>query len=263
MSAYNQQELIAQKLDDGIRMCVDKYTPSFTKFLDGTQLSFATQYISKYKDDVICISYGGFAGAERCVAGMFPASIYGYENVSNQELCDMFDISFIKIICSGYKKLNHRDFLGSILALGIKREAVGDIVIDSDKMCAYAAVSSTVAGLICSELSFIGNDKVKVSLISHKELPVPKREFAVISGTVASFRLDCVLSLAVNTSREKAKRLIDSKCVSINHIEETKCDVIICENDLLSVRGFGRFKIACLGGITKKGRIRIEIHKML
>ncbi len=263
MSNIDIDSLFIQRLDDSISACTQKYTPCFTKFLDGRQLVIAKEYLAKFKEDVICVEYGGFCNAERCILGMFPKSIYGYDGQDENELYDMFELSFVKIQGSGYKKLTHRDFLGSILALGVKRETVGDIIIQEDTFSAYVAFTAPVAKLVCSDLTFIGSDKIKTTCVTREQLPVPKREYAIISGTVASFRIDCILSLALNTSREKAKKLIDSKSVSINHIETEKCDVQLCEGDLLSVRGYGRYSVATLGDVTKKGRNRIEIHKML
>ena len=113
------------------------------------------------------------------------------------------------------------------------------------------------------ELDFVARDKVRCSLVGCNMLPVPERKFSVIAGTVASERLDCIIALVTKLSREKAKVLVNSGLVSVNHFPETKCDAILCQNDLLSVRGYGRFKVAELGDMTRKGRTRTVIHKMI
>ena len=263
MSAYpNSNELsLEERLDDMIDVCIGRFTPGFTKFLDGGELVKAKNYLSRFKNDVLCVAFGGFYNCERAVLGIFPKSIYGYDGVKIESLYEMFELCFVKISGSGFKRLTHRDFLGSVLGLGLKRDTVGDIVIDESGTSAVVAFTKPAGMLVLSELEFVGNDRVKTKQVDIENLPSIKYEFQVISGTVASFRLDCVLALAVSTSREKAKRLIDLKAVSVNHAEALKCDTQICEGDLLSVRGVGRFKIAKLGDTTKKGRNRIEVHK--
>ncbi len=262
MSSFNDQISLEQRIIDLANACRDKYAPGFTRFLDGSDLICAKSIASRYKQDVLCIEYGGFSCAERNVIGLFPRSIYDYQD-SSSDFYEMFELCCLHIKGSGYRKFTHRDFLGSVMSLGVKREAVGDIYVDQDKTSAYAVFTKSVGEYILSELSSVANDKVTVIRILAKDLPQIKFEYSVINATVASFRLDCVLSASLGTSREKAKRLIDSKSVSVNHRETLRADCEIKEGDLLSVRGHGRFKINNLGDVTKKGRNRIEIHKLL
>jgi len=263
MSMTDDQELFRARLDDLTAVSMNNYTPSFTKFLDGRQLVSTLEYLSKYKNDILAVKYGGFTCAERCIVGIFPRSIYEYAVGNEAELYDLFEISALNIKGSGYRKFTHRDFLGSVLSLGIKRDTIGDIFVDEEKTDAFVVVTSAMSAFIADSLEYIANDKVKVRQIEIRELPELKQDFSVISGTVASFRLDCVLSLAIGQSREKAKRLIEAKLVSVDHAEELKCDAEIEQGMLLSVKGTGRFRVDSLGDVTKKGRNRIVIHKMI
>ena len=256
-------EALLERLEELADKCASRFTPVFTKFLDDREALIAKQLLKRYGDDVRTVFYGGFDGAERCAAGLFPAMLYAQSEFSDKELCELFELCFIRISGSGYRKFTHRDFLGSVLSLGVKRETVGDIVVDADKTGAYAAFTRPAGELVLRELCFVANDKVKLEAVSASELPAVSTEYRVVAGTVASFRLDCVLALALNTSREKAKQLISSKCVSVNHAEACKCDAELCEGDLLSVRGSGRYKLAQLGDATRKGRNRITIHKLV
>jgi len=257
MSIDTEEQQLMQRLSDLTYSCVYNYVPGFTKFLDGANLAFARSFMSGQRD-CLCISYGGFPNAQRCIIGIFPEGIY-----RDEEIYDAFEITGIEILGSGYKKFSHRDVLGSILALGVKRETIGDIYVLENGFSAFVAVITSVGEYICTNLEYVSNDKVKTRSSKACKLPEIIRKYQAISGTVASLRLDCVLGMCLGISREKVKRIINEKCVSVNHRETTKCDDLIKENDLLSVRGYGRFEIFEVGDITKKGRNRIIVHKMI
>lgn len=237
-----------------------RYCPEFTHFLDGRQLSMTSEFLSG-QSSIRIISFGGFDDAERRIVGIFPEDIYS--ETSEEELFGMFDIKAVMISGSGFSSFSHRDVMGSILALGIKRETMGDIYVPDNSDCAYVCMSGVAADYICESLDFVARDKVKCKIIEVSGLPHVERKFAVISGTVASERLDCIVALSTKLSREKAKTMITSGLVSVNHVPELKVDVQISTGDLLSIRGYGRFKIAELGSLTRKGRNRTIIHKMI
>ncbi|MBQ7399534.1 MAG: hypothetical protein IJW06_03615 [Clostridia bacterium] len=252
--------LFYQRLSELCERAVGRYCPEFTHFLDGRELSLAREFLKKQSGARI-VCFGGFGGAERCVVGIFPEDIYSES--PEDELCSMFDISGVVISGSGFSKFSHRDVLGSVLALGVKRETMGDIYVDQSENKAYICMSNVAASYVCDSLEFVSRDKVKCRLIEALSLPVPERKFSLISGTVASERLDCIISLVTKTSREKAKTMITSGLVSVNHVPEVRSDALLSVDDLLSVRGYGRFKIITLGDLTRKGRNRIVVHKMI
>ena len=258
--ADKQENLFYQRLCELCDRCRERYLPEFTHFLDGRELSMAKQFLSS-QQEVRVVCFGGFWDAERCVVGVFPEVIYSGN--SEEELYNLFDVCGVLIKGSGFSQFSHRDVLGSVLSLGIKRETMGDIYVDAENKCAYVCMDKVAADFVCGETLFVARDKVKCSLVNSTALPVPERKFSTISGTVASERLDCIICLATNLSREKAKTLINSGLVNVNHFPETRCDTALCDGDLLSVRGYGRFKIGELGDLTRKGRIRAVIHKMI
>jgi len=258
------ENLFFQRLSELAKRCTTRYCPEFTHFLDGRSLYQACEYLrTRWSDDVRVVSYGGFMDAERRIVGIFPKDIYPYENVCDEELYEFFDIGAVEIIGSGFSTFNHRDVMGSVLGLGIKRETMGDIYVAEDNMHAYICLNNVACRYLCDSLESVSRDRVKVKEIKPRLLPVPERRYSVISGTVASERLDCVVALATGLSREKSKQLISSGFVNVNHFEETKCDIQLLENDILSIRGYGRFKLAELGSLTRKGRNRVTVHKMI
>lgn len=260
INVENKEDVIfLQRLDDLARQSIDRYSPTFSDFLDGRCLALALAHLDGY--EVRVVDNGGFADAERRVVGIFPGDIYSYADVS--ELVSMFELRALHIKGSGFSKFTHRDVMGSVLSLGIKREKVGDIYVENSGESAYIVLDNVAAEYVKANLDFIARDKVKIYDIDVSALPVPERKFQVISGTVASKRLDCIVSLATGLSREKSKTLISCGQVNVNHFEELRCDFIVSENDILSVRGYGRFKVVEFSGVTRKGRDRIVIHKMI
>lgn len=255
--------LFMQRLSDMKDRCTSRYTPQFTHFLDGRALRIAKQYFDSFKDDVIAVAFGGFDEAERRVVGIFPRDVYECVGSQDEGFYEMFELCALEISGSGFSSFTHRDVLGSVLALGIKRETLGDIFVEEGGNKAYMCLDRVACDYILSCLEYISRDKVKVSEISVMSLPKLKKKFAVLSGTVASQRLDCIVSLMTNLSREKSKLLISQALVSVNHFEETRCDAVLCEDDVISVRGYGRFVLKEFGGVTKKGRCRVVVHKMI
>ena len=254
-------ELFLSRIEELCQRCVERYSPQFTSFLDGRQLSIAERIVLPFNENVIALFFGGFSDCERCMLGLFPRDIYGFSD--EKELYDLFDMKYIRIKGSGFSSFSHRDCMGSILALGITRESMGDIYVNEKGNDAYVALTSVAGEYVLQSLDFVARDKVKVSVVERSLLPVVERKFQVISGTVASFRLDCVLSLCIGLSREKVKQMIVSGLVNVNHFEELRCDVELSEKDVLSVRGKGRFVVESIGDLTRKGRNRIVVHKMI
>lgn len=145
-------------------------------------------------------------------------------------------------------KPTHRDFLGSLMALNIKRDMVGDILV-SDGRCVVFVMNSVLS--VVSGVSKIGKYGVKISY-DFSEDDIPHQEFEKITATVQSLRLDSVLSNAIRTSREKAQELIRVKGVVLNHVEVYDPSLKIEKGDVFSVKGFGKFVLSEIGGFSKK-----------
>lgn len=258
----NKDEMLfRQKLAEKCVRALDSFSPCFTEFLDGRQKRIALEVFSGYSNDLLTVCFGGFEDADRVQIGVFPKDVYGYtEDVS--ELHEMFDVSALEIKGSGFSTFGHRDVLGSVLGLGIKREVMGDVYLPDDKS-AYLCMTSVAAQYVCENLEFVARDKVKIRCIGVGELPNIERQYSVISGTVASDRLDCIVSLCTGQSREKSKLLINSGNVSLNHFEQYKVDAEVEREDVISIRGYGRFVLKEHGTLTKKGRLRTVVHKMI
>lgn len=223
---------------------------SSTAFLTPAESAEAMKFC-RTRHDVTYLFSGGFDGAERMRLFFLP----DYISAEDFPLCE--NITAIYAKCP-FGNPSHRDWLGSLMGLGIKRETVGDILVLGDE--GYILCTPQVAGFICDNLTKIGRFGVKCQTVPLSDIRVPEPVFDVVSGTVASLRADTVLSLAFGISRTKAAELIRDGKFSLDHIEETSPSCEICEGALLSLRGYGRARLAGIGGMSKKGRQFIEIH---
>lgn len=221
--------------------------------------------------DPLCFFFGGYPSAERTLLCTLPA-YYRYSLTDGMSPEEAFRdelsgaIVPVRIKTSGYVKLAHRDFLGSLIGLGIERTAMGDIL--PDKEGAIIFVSPTVASVIKSELTYIGRDKVKATDITLPDDFNFHREFEKISGTVASPRLDAVLSELARTSRETAKTLIEQGLVEHNHFTAQRPDREVENGDIISVRKVsgtkgGKFIVDSLDERSSKGRIRLAARRYI
>lgn len=170
-----------------------------------------------------------------------------------EELADA--VTRVRITGSGYRVLNHRDYLGSILALGLERSALGDIVIIDDCSAALFC-DARIADYLSTALERIGADKVKITRDTSGEA-LPPRATRPIRDTIASPRLDCVVAAMTNLSREKAQAMIRVGEVEVNFFPETRTDAEVHEGDMLSLRGYGRFVVRAFDGETRRGRLRL------
>ena len=170
------------------------------------------------------------------------------------------ELAVARIEGSSFASLGHRDFMGAILNLGIKRETLGDLAVSADRVC-DAYCTSAAARLIASELAQIGRDAVKVSV--RGVLPGERivRSYTEMTVNVASMRLDCIVAELVPSSREAAKRMIASGAVALEHREETDSDAKVAPGAVISVRGVGKFRVGEVLGETRKGRLRVRVSR--
>jgi len=191
------------------------------------------------------ILFGGFDDAERKMVAFVP----DYEEPS-------FPICAVKISSPMISSLSHRDFLGSILGLGIKREKCGDIIIGEKE--AFAILSEEISSYVLNSLEKVGRVGVKCEIVPLSEIKVPEKSFKPVAGTVSSLRLDAVISLFSGKGRSKASEIIAGGLVFINGIQVMKNDFHLKDGDIISLRGKGKATLS-VGGTSKKDRIFITL----
>ena len=206
-------------------------------------------------------TFGGYAFAERQMAAFLPDAFYLYTD--EDEILEKYPMSVIQISPLNGKfaeDLGHRDYLGALLNLGIERSKLGDILIQ-EKM-AYLFACDGMVDFICNELTRVRHTTVQAVRIEREEFDYEPR-YEEIRGTVASVRLDSLLSLAWNSSRSKMAPLIEEARVYVNGKLITSNGYHVRENDIISVRGMGRFRYMGMISETKKGRCYVLVYKYI
>lgn len=214
----------------------EKGIPLFSSFLSLDEQSiFHSMKIEN------ALLFGGDEGCERLVAG-FEADINDFP----------IDCILIEPVNMRFAdELTHRDFLGSVLALGLKRETLGDIFV-SNSRCVLFCLSS-VSDFIITELSRVKRTSVKCSLCNGlpENMRASLQESEII---VSSIRLDALVSSVYKLSRGNSELLFKQQKVFVNGRSIEKPSYTPKRGDIISVRGFGRFIFEEEMRTTKKGR---------
>lgn len=202
--------------------------------------------------------FGGYEGAERTVCVFLPD---WQEPEDFLALAEEGPIAALRCTFRAEEKLTHRDFLGSILGQGITREKVGDLLVGEGKC--DLIVLRELSDYLLQNLDSAGRVRLKVSAIPLSGVEPPAVQVKVIRDTVATPRLDAIVAAAFSTSRGKAADFIAAGRVQLNYRECTKTDKPVEEGDTLSCRGLGKAVVKSLGGLSKKGRVMVELERYL
>lgn len=198
---------------------------------------------------------GGWPEAERRVLCLEPEYSYGE--------CPVRCVQLQCRALPGAALPAHKDYLGSLMGLELRREALGDIVLPADTPgTAYVFALETAGELICRELLQVGRTEVTTMLLSLDEVPeFPQAERKTQTATVSSLRLDAVLAAMLHCSRGQACEWIAAGRVEINHLPAESAHAPVYEGDVFTVRGKGRFGLTALPGKSKKDRSIIEFFQ--
>lgn len=229
-----------------------RYRVRLTDFLDPRQQQIVTTIIGN--DDEVNLSFsGGSPFAERKRAFIAPTYTEVTESDYNLVLFSIhYPAKFITI--------EHRDVLGSLMNLGLKREKFGDIVLASDD--AQLIVASEIADYVEANVQTIGKANVSLKQIELSEHKVSKETWEETTATVSSLRLDVILSQLFNLSRTKVLPYISRGLVKVNFKVIEQNSFSLEEGDQLSVRGFGRAKIIAIEGRTKREKLRVRFGRL-
>ena len=246
----NDEGLVLNKILDKAKLAKKRNTCTHTDFLDLYEQTIFNKNINLFND----ISYeilGGYNESERKIV-LFNNN---YLTDSDRMPYDIIRIESIE----GNSKLSHRDYLGAVLNLGITRSKIGDIVVCNKY--SYLICLENITEFIVDNLFIVKNTSVKTSIIDKVPIEALETNHVIINCTVASLRLDNIVKAAWNLSRNNAVDLIKGSKVYTNGMLNINISSGIKAEDIISVRGFGKFKVNSIGNITKKGRIYIEIKK--
>ena len=261
------QKLLEARLDDYIRQS-DRGELVCGNFLTPQEIAHMRIILRSRRAEDRAFFFGGYDGAERKRIFVIPSYISelggGPQSLAESYFAEELAQSIcpIRIKGSGFRSLSHRDYLGSILSLGIERREVGDIVTLTEHE-AIAFASDRICDYLLTSLERIASDKVKVAVIDLPEDFKASRKTQPISDTVASKRFDCIVGALLNLSREKAQNVISAGLCEIDHLPEIRVDRQIDEGATISVRGYGKFSVISFDGETRRGRIRMSAEKYI
>ena len=227
-----QTDLIAARVADLQNAVLKGGAPKFLGFLSLEETEFVKRI---FKNGVEFSYFGGHLCAERL-----------FLCVHNKDYCikdSAYPIDALTVMFRRGDTLTHRDFLGALMSKGIKRETVGDILVEEGRAVLF--VSRDISKYILEQVKLIGRVGEPLPAASQKVMQ---------SHTVASLRLDCVVAAIIGVSRDKSVKFITEGLVAINSAVTEKTTKTVVVNDKISVRGYGKFTVISVDGVTRKGR---------
>lgn len=258
---YKRQEdkICLSQVLDKIEFSKTRERIEYTDFLDMYQISLVENFLRKISFENYQL-FGGYAESERKILIAYPEKYN--ERMIEKNYNKMLKIVRIELPEEEQGKYSHRNYLGGIVKLGLKREKVGDILVSNDG--ADIIVVEDFAEILRKELPSLTrfeNSKIAIEEISN----IRKKEVKIeeVSIIVPSLRLDNIVSDLARTSRSKAAQIISQERVFINGQNETKLSKQLKLNDVITIRGKGRFVIKEFAGTTRSGRTVVRIEKYL
>lgn len=221
-----------------------------TDFLDPGQV-FIVQSLVKRSQGVFFSFFGGYDGAERVRVILYPE----YQEPEP----DDYGVKVMEISGGGgsYLTLDHRDYLGSLLGLGIRREKCGDIVVQEGY--AQLLLGEEIFDYVRLHLTKVHKVAVEAKEIPLQQIQTVAKKGKTISFTVQSPRLDAILGDVFRLSRAKVLQPIRNGRVKVNWRTGTDPSLLLKQGDIISFKGLGRFEVVSLGKETRKGRIPVEV----
>ncbi len=261
LKEYKKQDdkiCLAQVIDK-IDFSKQNETIEYTDFLDMYQVALVENFLRKIKFENYKL-YGGYENAERKILIVYPETYN--EDMLRKDYSKIFNIVRIELPQEEKGKYSHRNYLGGIIKLGLKREKVGDIIVADEG--ADIIVERNFAKILSEQLpSLTRFENSKIQIVDIENLKEQELKIEEISIIVPSLRLDNIVSDLAKTSRSKATQIIAQERVFINGKNETKVSKNVKLNDIITIRGKGRFIIKQFTGTTRSGRTVVLIEKYI
>lgn len=255
---YNDSEecLLISKIQDKIKFTKTKNKITYTDFLNIQERSIVEKFLKT--ENCKYFSYGGNKNSERVIIVFYPEKID--EDMAKKNLQNI--LSVIKIDNTKEEAYEHRVYLSAVMKLGLKREKIGDIIVNESG--AEIVVFEENLGYILNGLQQLTRfRKSEFSVLNINELSNHELKFEEYTIIVSSIRLDCFVSELAKCSRTKAEEYIELGKVFINSVEELKSSKKIIAGDIITIRGKGKFIFQNVIKETSKNRFVIEIKKYI
>ena len=252
--AHNSEDrLLLAKLWDKIGAGLRKNIPANTCFLSPRELDMAKFLFGEQPG---LYAFGGYGEAERKMLIFLPEYLEESALYEEDSPCVCLRAEFYE-----GDSPSHRDFLGSLMGAGIGRETVGDICVGKGS-CDFF-VTAEIAPYILQNFTSAGRTKLRLTRIPLADASIPEPEIKEIKDTMASLRLDSVISSGFRIGRSLAAQYVTTGKASLDGLPCEKPDKAVSEGMKISVRGLGKIKLHAVNGRTKKDRISVVIHRYI
>ena len=247
----SEDRLLLAKLWDKVNAGIRRNIPAHTNFLSPREQEMATYLFGQPEG---LYSFGGYEDAERKMLIFLPD--YLEETSLWEEECPCLCLR-----ATFYQGDNpsHRDFLGALMGAGVARETLGDICV-GEKSCDFF-VTQEIAPYILQNFTSAGRTRLHLEQIPLAHAQIPEPEVKEIRDTLASLRLDSIVSSGFRIGRSLAAQHIQTGKVAVDGLPCEKPDKLIAEGSKVSLRGLGKIRLAQVNGKTKKDRISVVIHR--
>ncbi len=258
----NEKDILISHALDMKEKCADNSVITNTSFMSIEELSTLKAYERQFSEYVSTFYYGGYEDAERRIA-LFVPRFYGVgdieeylkENEEENPLC------ILRVKKDKFTSLSHRDYLGSVMGLGVKREMTGDIKVSDEGADIFCLKS--IAPFLCENLKKAGRGSLEGEVMSVQQYKGGNEKTEIKFYSVASLRLDNIISAAFNLSRGSAAEAINKGVVYINSSQCFKNDFILKQGDKIVFRGKGKVVLYEIIGENKKGRVHINLKRYI
>ena len=247
-----EERLLLSRVWDKREQCRLRSIPAATAFLSPQEQAAATRLLNALGQREGYVFWGGYDGAERQRLLFLPDWMDGPDDTAAAAL---------RALCRSGATLTHRDFLGSLMALGLTREKIGDILVESGG-CQVLVDPSSLDFLV-QNWDSAGREKLTVSPLPLEALTVPEAAVKEVRDTVSSLRLDNVLASAFSLGRGRAAEAVEKGAVQVNYTVCQKPDKPVSAGDVITCRGLGKCVLDTVGGPTKKGRLPVAIRRFI
>lgn len=244
-----EHEALLKRVDDLARQCERTGGLTHTAFLTPAEQGAVVYYVNRIPGCRMLL-HGGKPDCERRAAFFLP------DWMEETDFDPTASVSALRIDAY-FGTPGHRDYLGALLALGVRREWVGDLRVDGQTAWVFClpSVAEQLAGL-----EQAGRVSVRAVVVPLSEVPEPERKRRAVRFTVQSPRFDAVLAESFRLSRTRAARLIAAGAAGLNYLPCMKNDAPLSEGDVISLKGHGKASVAGIGGKSRRDRLFVTVE---
>lgn len=247
----NDKVIDMRRIIDKVEIVLNNHSTEATDFLDPYERLLAKSILNRFME-ISYLENGGILQAERQIITIYPD--YYDSTILPQNIV-------VLRINGDLEGLSHKDFLGAVLNLGIKRSKIGDILIHDEY--ADIIIKKEIGDFILFNLEKVANKKVSIEERSLETLTPVEALYKEVNKTLSSYRLDVYMSAIYNLSRQESMDRIKSGNVKVNWEPINKPAKELQIGDVISVRGYGRSILHSVEGLSKKGKIRANIRILI